>query len=85
MVTKLGRLLEAEHQWDPAMDLYRRTIELDPLAEESHRHLMRCYHAQGRIAEAIGTYRRCRDVLFRSLGVEPSPATQAAYQALKPG
>ncbi len=85
MVTKLGRLLEAEHQWEPAMDLYRRSIELDPLAEESHRHLMRCYHAQGRIAEAIGTYRRCRDVLFRSLGVEPSPATQAAYQALKPG
>lgn len=81
-LAKLGAVLESARQWDPAIELYRRGIELDPLVEENHRHLMRCYASQGRTAEALETYKRCRDLLAASFGVEPSPGTQADYRAL---
>ena len=82
-VSVLGRSLERSDAWEEATALYRRGIELDPLAEEFHRRLMQSYLAQDRIAEALDAYRRCRDLLSITLGVQPSAATQAAYRALK--
>ena len=81
-VSTLGRLLEGNAALEEATALYRRGIELDPLTEEFHLRLMQSYHAQGRIAEALDAYRRCRDLLSITLGVQPSAATQAAYRAL---
>jgi LuxR family maltose regulon positive regulatory protein len=63
--------------------LYQRAIELDPLAETFHQRLILAYKAQGQVAEALSAYRRCRDVLSVTLGVEPSAPTQAVYRALK--
>jgi DNA-binding SARP family transcriptional activator len=74
---------ERRSHWDEAMALYRRSIELDPLAEEFHSGLMRCLKHQGRLAEALDAYRRCRDLLSITLGVEPSASTQALYRSLK--
>lgn len=82
-VSVLGRDLEQADAWEKAAALYRRAIELDPLAEEFHRSLMLSYRAQGRIAEALDAYRRCRDLLSIILGIEPSPQTQAVYRTLK--
>ena len=82
-VSILGQRLEQRREYDEAILLYRRAIEVDPLAEEFHRRLMLCYRAQDRIAEALGAYRRCRDVISITLGVEPSAATQAVYRSLK--
>ena len=81
-VSVLGRQLERNGAWEEATALYRRGVELDPLFEEFHRRLMQSYQAQGRIAEALDAYRRCRDLLSITLGVQPSAATQAAYRAL---
>src|SRR5262249_7137390 len=69
--------------WHEAIDLYRRAIEIDPLAEEFHLRLLLSYRAQGRIAEAVDAYRRCRDLLATTLGVEPSRQMQAVYCSLK--
>ena len=44
---------------------------------------MKNLHALGRTAEALQAYRRCRELLSITLGVEPSPATQALYRMLK--
>jgi DNA-binding SARP family transcriptional activator len=79
----LGQFLERESNVDRAILLYRRAIEIDPLAEEFCRRLMLCYRAEGRIAEALDAYRRCRDVISIMLGVAPSASTQAIYQSLK--
>jgi DNA-binding SARP family transcriptional activator len=79
----LAQSLERHEQWDDAIMLYRRASETDPLAEEFQRRLMLCYRAQGRIAEALDVYRRCRDLLSIALGVEPAAATQALYRSLK--
>jgi len=48
-----------------------------------HQHLMRAYHALGRRAEALATYRRCWKTLATVLKLAPSPATEALYKALQ--
>ena len=80
----LGQHLERHALWDEAILLYRRANELDSLAEEFHRRLMLAYRVQGRIAEALDVYRRCRDLLSITLGIEPAASTQAIYRSLKP-
>jgi DNA-binding SARP family transcriptional activator len=84
-LSTLGERLEQQLDWDDAILLYRRAIEVDPLVEEFHRRLMLCYRAQERIAEALDAYRRCRDLISITLGVGPSPATEAVYRSLKRG
>ena len=82
-LSTLGERLERANDWDGAILLYRRAIEVDPMVEEFHRRLMICYGAQQRIAEALDAYRRCRDLISITLGVAPSPATEAVYRSLK--
>jgi ATP/maltotriose-dependent transcriptional regulator MalT/DNA-binding SARP family transcriptional activator len=83
-IARLGQRLERQGAWNEVTDLYRRAIELDPLAEEFHRRLILSYRAQGRIAEALDAYHRCRDTLALWLGVEPSRQTLTLYHSLKP-
>lgn len=79
----LGGRLEGTGGFERAEVLYRRALEVDPLAEAFHCGLMRCLKAQGRVAEALEAYRRCRDILSITLGVQPCRETQAVYLALK--
>jgi len=57
-------------------------IEAAPLAEAFYQRLMRCYRQERRSAEAIAVYRRLRQTLSVTLGVAPSPASEALYRAL---
>jgi len=77
-----GRLLETHGRLEAAEGLYRRGLEIDPLAENLYRQLMVAYQRSERIAEAMETYQRCRETLRQSLQVEPSPETQTLYQAV---
>jgi DNA-binding SARP family transcriptional activator len=60
---------------DRAIQVALRLLALDPLEEPVHRALMRLYLQQDRPGAALAQYRRCRDVLARELGVEPSAET----------
>ncbi|HET7403616.1 MAG TPA: BTAD domain-containing putative transcriptional regulator, partial [Usitatibacter sp.] len=80
--SRLGSLLEARNDFADARDIYQRALEMDPLAEEFHRGVMRCLKAQGRVPEALEAYRRCRQLLSVALGVQPSAETQALYRVL---
>jgi DNA-binding SARP family transcriptional activator len=82
-VRDLAEHLDRHGHWEEATTLYQRAIELDPLAEEFHLGLMRCLKQQGRIAEALEAYRRCHDLLTRTLGIAPSASTQALHDSLK--
>ena len=79
----VGARLESAQLVDEAIDLYRRALEQDALAEVFHRGLIRCLKARGHVADALDAYRRCRDILSITLGVEPSAETQALYRSLK--
>ena len=75
-----GAYWQATQHWDRAALLYERALELDNLAEEIHRELMRCYLARRESADAVRVFRRCRELLSFVLGVMPSEATETLYR-----
>ena len=49
-------------------------VRLEPLRETAHAALIRAHLAEGNRSEALRQFHRCRDLLARELGVEPSEA-----------
>jgi len=75
-LAKVGGHLEATVLWGPAAKLYRRAIEIEPLAEKAYRRLMLCLLRQGETAEALYVYFRCCEALSAGLGTTPSRETE---------
>jgi DNA-binding SARP family transcriptional activator len=76
----LGQKLERAGAFASAVDVYRRALEADNLAESLYRGLMRALAASGDRAEAMNAFRRCRELLSIVLGVKPSAETDRLYQ-----
>lgn len=72
-VEACGRRLEQAENWEMAARIYERGIALDLLAEPLYRRLMVCQATLDRTAQAIETYRRCRQALSVVLGIPPPP------------
>jgi ATP/maltotriose-dependent transcriptional regulator MalT/DNA-binding SARP family transcriptional activator len=79
-LTGLAERLEREGDWATAIDVYRRGLEADNLAESFYRGLMRSLAATGDRAEALNAFRRCRELLSIVLGIKPSPETDRLYR-----
>jgi DNA-binding SARP family transcriptional activator/tetratricopeptide (TPR) repeat protein len=62
-------------QWDVALQVARRRVDLAPLDEEGHRELIRLQAARGDRAGAMRTYHHCASLLLDELGLEPDVAT----------
>jgi len=75
-LSRLGERLEATGDWATAIDVYRRGLEVDNLAEPLYRGLMRAFAASGDQAEALNAFRRCRELLSIVLGVPPASETE---------
>ena len=82
-LSDIGMRLERAGQTEMAIDVYRRAIEQDPLAEALYRRLMSGLAALGRRAEAYEVYRRCRAQLSILLGARPSTATEVLAAGLR--
>ena len=81
----LERLIACHHrqgQPEAAMTVARRWLDLDPLHEPAHRHLMQLYAAAGRRTDALRQFQDCRQILADELGVSPSRETAAIYDAI---
>jgi adenylate cyclase len=81
-VTSLGARLEQSKEWEQAISLYSRALELDNLSEPLYRRLMICHREHGEPTEALNVYRRCRDMLSIVLNLKPSPETESVRQTL---
>lgn len=81
LLATLGQEMESSGIFEDAVDLYLRGIDADPVVEIFHQGLMRCYQRAGRHLETISAYRRFRQTLSAILGVQPSSATVALYEA----
>jgi DNA-binding SARP family transcriptional activator len=66
-----------EMQSEVVTQLLENAISREPLAEQLYTKLMEHYVAQGRNAEAMHTYRRCKQYLSVVLGLPPSKVTEA--------
>ena len=65
-----------------ATAMAQQAIDLAPLHEPAWRALMVAQAEFGSRADALRTYRRCRDTLGTELGVSPDPATVQLYEQL---
>jgi DNA-binding SARP family transcriptional activator len=82
---RLGEQLERLGDRATAIDVHRRGLEADNLAEPFYRGLMRTLAAAGEQAEAINAFRRCRELLSIVLGVKPSAETEQLRQEIVAG
>jgi len=58
-----------------ALEAALAALRMDDARESAHRALIRVHLAEGNVSEARRAFERCRIVLVRDVGVEPSPAT----------
>ncbi|MFO1319400.1 MAG: bacterial transcriptional activator domain-containing protein [Burkholderiales bacterium] len=68
-----------------ALVCWQRGQEVDDLAEEMYQGAMRCLMRLDRRAEAMGVYRRLRQLLSVTLGVAPSAESERLFAALGAG
>jgi DNA-binding SARP family transcriptional activator len=79
---QIGRAMEQAGQAERAVQLYEKGLEVDDCSEELYRRLMVHYRNLGKMGEALALYERCRKLLSNSLGIAPSPETEAVREAL---
>ena len=78
----LLRLFEEQGDTGTAIRYAQRLIGLDPLSEDLYRRLMRQFALNNDRASALHVYHTCVTILQREMGVDPDPATRAAYERL---
>ena len=78
----LLRLFEGQGDTGTAIRYAQRLLGLDPLSEDLYRHLMRLFALKNDRASALHVYHTCVTILQREMGVDPDPATRAAYERL---
>jgi predicted ATPase/DNA-binding SARP family transcriptional activator/DNA-binding NarL/FixJ family response regulator len=62
-----------------------RLLELDPLREEMHRHMMIVLAGTGQRSAALAQYDACRRILTEAFGVEPEAETTTLYHQIRAG
>ena len=62
-----------------------RLLELDPLREETHRHMMIVLAGSGQRSAALAHYDACRRILAEAFGVEPEAETTTLYHQIRAG
>jgi DNA-binding SARP family transcriptional activator len=83
LTERLGKHLEAAARGPAAEQLYRKALQLDPVAEPIHRQLIRLLAARGEKAAAIAAYRRCREMLSIVLNAKPAAETERLYESIR--
>jgi DNA-binding SARP family transcriptional activator len=74
--------LMRQERYDEAIGAGQAILENDPLREEVHRALMRCYWKLGQRAAAAQQFQRCARLLQAELQVLPMPETIAVYRGI---
>ncbi len=81
-VEKLGHHWQKSGHYDKAVECFQKGLEADDIIEAFYQALMLLYQRMNRRTEALSVYRRCQRTLSSSLGVEPSPQTEAIRKSI---
>jgi class 3 adenylate cyclase len=68
---------------DMAVQMAEEALAVEPFRESAYRQLIRAHLGAGSRAEAVRAYERCRVLLQRELGVDPSPETEALVDEVR--
>lgn len=85
LLIDLAAVHEAARNNQPAIDLLRRVIALDPPREHAHVALMRLYASAGQRNQALRQYQTLRDILRETLDVEPDHTSQLLHDTIRAG
>lgn len=75
----------AQRRCDEAIACLEGALQVDDTVESFYQQLMVLHGRAGRSADVQRTYHRCRDVLAATLGLRPSPSTEALLDELVAG
>lgn len=67
-------------QFDFAINLFHKILDVDDCYEWAHRNLMKSYYDNGMKDQAIRQYQKCVEILDKKLEVKPSSETVTLYQ-----
>ena len=82
---KLSSHYSSLGEYEAAISHARRWLNLDPLHEPAHQHLMKLYAGSGQKAAALRQYDICRQVLADELGIQPSEELIQLHERIKAG
>lgn len=82
-VTLLARVGVAGGDTRAVRSLLERALELDPLAEDIARELMRLLSDAGEQAAALNVFEHCRAAIAQGLNAQPASATLALVQRIR--
>ncbi len=74
----------AQAGYEQAIAVFRKGLDIEPLAERFYQGIMQCQQALGRPAEALSTYEHYRQAMQDLLGTTPSPEIAALAASLHP-
>jgi DNA-binding SARP family transcriptional activator len=74
--------LVRQERFQEAISAGQLILESDPLREEVHRALMRCYWRLGQRSAAAQQFQRCAKLLQAELQILPMPETIALYRTI---
>jgi DNA-binding SARP family transcriptional activator len=83
VLMRLADIYSAAERHENAIAMAQRLVALDPIREDSHRLLIRCYSVAHRRSEALRQFDKCRSILKRELGVQPDVLTARLEKELR--
>ncbi len=78
-VSRLGNYHVEQGQFEKAVVIYEKGLEIEDTVEEFYQGLMLGYQRLGKNAEAVRVFDRCKRVLFAKLQLAPSERTKQIY------
>jgi predicted ATPase/DNA-binding SARP family transcriptional activator len=85
LLLEFAALTEKNGDHKAAIATFQSLIAFDPLLEEAHAGLMRCYALSGQRSQALRQYQLLQDTLRKELASEPDRSTQELYQHILAG
>lgn len=85
-LTLLAQLAEQYYQqgdYHTCLEYLWRLLARDPIREDAHRLIMRCFVQRGERAAALRQYHVCVDLLRAAFNAEPEPATVALFEQIR--
>ncbi|MBK8705068.1 MAG: winged helix-turn-helix domain-containing protein [Saprospiraceae bacterium] len=80
---KLAQHYSEQTQYQLAVNLSQRLLDIDPLSEAAHRRLMFCYSSMGLLDKALQQFEICKSLLHQRLGAAPSEKTTALLRQIR--
>lgn len=72
-------------EWEAALEVALRQLQLEPWLEAAHRAAMLAYYQLGERSAALAQFERCEQSLWEELGVEPEAESQQLRQRIVEG